>query len=106
MPCFGILIITGFYNSRAFFGEPSALIGTKYGIILLLKIILVGATITTYAIHIRVINKDTERKLALGNAGTVYIQSIRSKIISLGRITIILSVIILLLAALLHNGGF
>jgi copper resistance protein D len=106
MPCFGILMITGLYNSRAFFGEPSALIGTKYGIILLLKIILVAATISTYAIHIRVINRETERKLAVGNAGTVYIQSIRSKIISLGRITIILSVIILLLAALLHNGGF
>ena len=105
MPSFGILIITGIYNSRAFFGEPSALIGTKYGIILLFKIILVVATITTYAIHIRVINRETERKLEVGNAGTVYIQSIRSKIIYLGRITVILSVIILLLAALLHNGG-
>jgi putative copper resistance protein D len=106
MPSFGILMITGIYNSRTFFGEPSTLLGTKYGIILLIKIILVAATLTIYAIHIRVLNRETERKLAVGNAGSIYIQSIRSKIISLGRITIILSVIILLLAALLHNGGF
>jgi uncharacterized membrane protein len=35
----------------------------------------------------------------------IYVQSIRSKIIHLGRITVILSVTILLLAALLDGGG-
>jgi copper resistance protein D len=105
MPSFGILIITGIYNSRSFFGNPSAFLGTEYGIILLIKIILVIATLSTYAIHVRILNTETERKLTVGNAGNIYVQSIRSKIISLGRITVILSVLILLFASLLHNGG-
>jgi putative copper resistance protein D len=106
MPSFGILILTGLYNSRSFVGEPSALLETKYGIILLIKIILVIATLTTYAVHVRILNTETERKLTIENATSVYFQSVRSKIISLGRITVILSILILLLAALLHDGGF
>jgi putative copper export protein len=106
MPSFGILILTGLYNSRSFVGEPSTLLETKYGIILLIKIILVIATLITYAVHVRILNTETERKLTIGNAGSVYFQSVRSKIISLGRITVILSILILLLAALLHDGGF
>jgi copper resistance protein D len=56
--------------------------------------------------HTRILNTKTEKKLAVGNVSIVYIQAIRSKIISLGRITVILSVLILFLASLLHNGGF
>ena len=37
VPSFVILIITGIYNSRSFFGNPSAFLGTEYGIILLIK---------------------------------------------------------------------
>jgi uncharacterized membrane protein len=102
LPSFGILIITGIYNSRSYFANPNAFLGTEYGIILLIKIVLVVTTLLTYAIHIRTLN--TERKLALGSAGSIYIQSIRSKIISLGRITVILSLLILLLASLLQTG--
>src|SRR5437016_540907 len=77
------------------------------GIVLspLIKVILVIATLSTYAIHVRILNTETERKLTVGNAGNIYVQSIRSKIISLGRITVILSVLILLFASLLHSGG-
>ena len=106
VPSFVILIITGIYNSRSFFGNPSSFLGTEYGMILLIKIILVVATLLTYAIHVRILNTKTERKLAVGNVSIVYIQAIRSKIISLGRITVILSVLILFLASLLHIGGF
>jgi putative copper resistance protein D len=105
MPSFGILIITGIYNSRSFFEEPSLLFDTKYGIILLIKIILVVTTISTYAVHVKILNTEAERKIEVENAGNIYVQSIRSKIISLGRITVILSILILLFAALLHNGG-
>jgi putative copper resistance protein D len=105
MPSFGILIITGIYNSRSFFEEPSLFLDTKYGIILLIKIILVVATISTYAVHVKILNIEAERKIEVENAGKIYVQSIRSKIISLGRITVILSILILLFAALLHNGG-
>ena len=105
MPSFGILIITGVYNSRSFFEEPSLFLDTKYGIILLIKIILVVTTISTYAVHVKILNTEAERKIEVGNAGNVYVQSIRSKIISLGRITVILSILILLFAALLRNDG-
>jgi copper resistance protein D len=105
MPAFGILIITGIYNSSSFFEEPSLFLDTKYGVILLIKIILVVTTISTYAVHVKILNTETERKLEVENAGNVYIQSIRSRIILLGRIIVILSILILLFAALLHNGG-
>jgi putative copper export protein len=105
IPSFMILIITGIYNSRAFLEEPHLLFKTNYGIILVLKIILVIATLVTYIVHVRILNAKTEKTLSTGNAESVYIQSIRSKIIHLGRITVILSVTILLLAALLDGGG-
>ncbi len=105
MPSLAILIITGIYNSRAFLEEPHLLFETNYGIILVFKIILVIATLVTYIVHVRILNAETEKTLSTGNAESVYIQSIRSKIIHLGRITIILSVTILLLAALLDGGG-
>ncbi len=105
IPSFIILIITGIYNSRAFLEEPHLLFKTNYGIILVLKIILVIATLVTYIVHVRILNAETEKTLSTGNAESVYVQSIRSKIIHLGRITVILSVTILLLAALLDGGG-
>jgi putative copper export protein len=106
MPSFVILIVTGIYNSRVFLQEPGLLFETNYGIILLFKIILVIATLIIYIIHIRILNTKTEKTLSGGYAETIYVQSIRSKIIYLGRITVILSVAILLLAAMLDNGGY
>jgi copper resistance protein D len=106
MPSFVILIVTGIYNSRVFLQEPGLLFETNYGIILLFKIILVIATLIIYIIHIRILNTRTEKTLSGGYAETIYVQSIRSKIIYLGRITVILSVAILLLAAILDNGGY
>jgi copper resistance protein D len=106
IPSFVILIITGIYNSRVFLQEPGLLFETNYGIILLFKIILVIATLITYIIHIRILNAETEKTLSGGYAETIYVHSIRSKIIYLGRITVILSVAILLLAAMLDNGGY
>jgi putative copper export protein len=106
MPSFVILIVTGIYNSRVFLQEPGLLFETNYGIILLFKIILVIATLIIYIIHIRILNTETEKTLSGGYAETIYVQSIRSKIIYLGRITVILSVTILLLAAILDNGGY
>ena len=60
MPSFGILIITGIYNSRSFLEEPNLLIDTKYGIILLIKIILVITTISTYIVHVKILNTEVE----------------------------------------------
>ncbi len=106
IPAFAILIVSGIYNARAFIPDPGALIDSSYGIILLVKIILVIASVGTYVVHVRILNADMERKILSGNAGSVYVQSVRTKIIHLGRVIVFLSIAILLLAALLHSGGF
>ena len=105
MLSFIILILTCIYNSLAFLEDTHLVFETNYGIILVFKIILVIATLVTYIIHIRILNAETEKTLSAGNAESIYVQSIRSKIIHLGRITVILSVTILLLASLLDGGG-
>lgn len=105
IPAFAILIATGLYSSRGFFGDPVALVESSYGMILLIKIALVIATVGTYIVHVRMLNAELEKKIMSGYGGSVYVQSIRSKIIHLGRIIVVLSVIILLLAALLDSGG-
>jgi len=104
LPAFGILIATGIYNSRGFFADPSMLLVTTYGMILLTKIILVIATVGTYVVHVRLMNADMERKILSGQGGNIYVQSVRTKIIILGEIIVILSIAILLLAALLRGG--
>jgi len=104
VPAFAILMASGIYNSRGFFGNPGALLDTTYGIILLIKIILVVATVGTYAVHIKLLNADMERKIMSGHGGNLYVQSVRTKIIILGEIIVVLSIIILLLAALLDGG--
>jgi len=104
VPAFGILIATGIYNSRGFIGDPGSLLDTTYGIILLVKIILVLATVGTYVVHVRLLNSDMERRIMSGQGGNVYVQSVRTKIIILGEVIVILSVAILFLAALLDGG--
>jgi copper resistance protein D len=104
VPAFAILIASGIYNSRAFFGDPGSLVDSTYGMILLTKIILVIATVVTYVVHVRLLNSDMERKIMSGHGGNVYVQSVRTKIIILGEVIVILSVAILLLAAFLDSG--
>ena len=104
VPAFGILMATGMYNSRGFIGDPGAMLETTYGTILLTKIILVIATVVTYVVHIRLLNADMERKILSGKGGNIYVQSVRRKLIVLGEIIVVLSILILLLAALLDGG--
>ena len=104
LPSFIILIITGIYNSRAFILQPNALIDSDYGIILLIKIVFVIVTLIIYVIHIRSIDIETENKIRNGDSNS-YIQSVRSRIIFLGRMIVGLSLIILFLGALLNNSG-
>ncbi len=104
VPAFGILIATGIYNSRGFFGDPAAILDTTYGTIQLVKIILVIATVGTYVVHVRLLNADMERKILSGQGGNIYVRSVRKKIIILGEIIVVLSIIILLLAAFLDGG--
>ena len=104
VPSLIILIATGIYNSTGFIVNPSMILSSSYGIILLVKIILVILLIITFAIHVRLIRTEVERKIESKQLSGEFLQKLRSKIIMLGRLTVILSLAILLMAALLHSG--
>ncbi|MDX1596417.1 MAG: CopD family protein [Nitrosopumilaceae archaeon] len=104
VPSLIILIGTGLYNSHMLLNKPEILVGTSYGTFLLIKIILVIILIITYAVHVRIIRKDVEDKIMSKSMSDVQIQKLRKKIIILGEITVVLSVIILFFAALLDAG--
>jgi copper resistance protein D len=106
IPSFMILVGTGIYNARSFLANPESLWQTQYGMILLIKIILVVTIIFAYIIHVKTINKDTERKLITRQMDKGQISTVRSRIIILGRITVLLSVSVLFLASLLDSGGY
>lgn len=104
VPSLIILIGTGLYNSQALLTKPDLLTATSYGTFLLVKIILVIILIITYIVHVRIIRKDIEEQIMSKTMSSDQIQTLRKKIIILGEITVILSVVILFFAALLDAG--
>lgn len=104
VPSLIILIITGLYNSQGILSKSELLLSTSYGQILLVKIALVIALIITYIIHVKIIDKKIEEQIISKNFSEIQIQRLRKKIIILGEVTVVLSVIILFLAALLDSG--
>ena len=104
VPSLIVLIATGIYNSVGFIVKPSMILSTSYGIVLLIKIILVIILIIIFAIHVRLIRSEVERKIESKQLSGEFLQKLRLKIIMLGRLTVILSLAILLMAALLHSG--
>ncbi len=104
VPSLIVLIVTGIYNSVGFIVKPELILSTSYGIVLLIKIILVIILIITFAVHVRLIRSEVERKIESKQLSGEFLQKLRSKIIMLGRLTVILSLAILLMAALLHSG--
>jgi len=105
IPSLIILIGTGIYNSIAFLNKPDLLLSSSYGNFLIVKIILVVALIFAYAVHVRIIRKDVEEKIVSKQLSDNQIQKLRKKIIILGEVTMILSVAILFMAALLDAGA-
>ena len=105
VPALIILMATGIYQAHLILQKSELLVESSYGNILIIKIILVAALIGTFAIHVRVIRKDVEDKIMSKQISDKELQSLRKKIIILGEITVVLSVIILFLAALLNSGG-
>ncbi|TLX70459.1 MAG: copper-binding protein [Thaumarchaeota archaeon] len=104
IPSLAILIITGLYNSSNILSRPQSLLSTNYGIILLIKIILVISLIVMFIIHVRIIRSEIEKKIESKQMLPEIVNRLRSKIISLGRIMVFVSVAILLMAALLRSG--
>ena len=105
VPALIILIVTGMYQAHLVLQKSDILYDTSYGNVLIIKMILVVALIATYAIHVRVIRKDIEDQIIANQISEAQLQKLRKKIIILGEITVVLSVIILFLAALLNSGG-
>ncbi len=104
MPALIVLIVTGVYNSYELLGRPDLLLSTSYGTFLIIKIVLVIALIITYAIHVRIIRKDIEEKFLFAQMSAFELKRLRKKIIILGETMVVLSVAILLFAALLDAG--
>ena len=105
IPSLIILMATGMYQVHLVLQKPDILYDTGYGNVLIIKMILVAALIVTYAIHVRIIRKDVEDQIMNNQIPETQLQKLRKKIIILGEITVVLSVIILFLAALLNSGG-
>ena len=105
VPALIILMATGMYQAHLILQQSDILLESSYGNVLVIKIILVVALIVTFAIHVRVIRKDVEEKIMSKQISDDQLQALRKKIIVLGEITVILSVIILFLAAALNSGG-
>ena len=104
IPSLVILIATGLYNSSNILSKPEFLLSTNYGIILVIKIILVISLLVMFAIHVRIIRTEIEKKIESKEMLPEIVQKLRSKIIFLGRIMVFVSIAILLMAALLHSG--
>ena len=105
VPALITLIVTGMYQAHLVLQKSEILYDTSYGNVLIIKMILVAGLIATYAIHVRIIRKDIEDQIAANQIPEAQLQKLRKKIIILGEITVVLSVIILFLAALLNSGG-
>ena len=105
VPALIILMVTGMYQAHLILQQSDILLESSYGNVLVIKIILVVALIVTFAIHVRVIRKDVEEKIMSKQISDDQLQVLRKKIIILGEITVVLSIIILFLAAVLNSGG-
>jgi copper resistance protein D len=105
LPALFILIATGMYQAHLVLQKSDILYDTSYGHVLIIKIILVAALLVLYAIHVRIIRKDVEDKIIAKEMPAEELQKLRKKIIILGEVTVVLSVIILFLASVLNAGG-
>lgn len=104
IPALLILIITGIYNSQQILSRPDFLFSSSYGMMLIIKMILVAALLASFAVHVRIIRKDVEQKMLEKQLSESQIVKLRKKIIIVGEITVVLSVLVLLLAAILDTG--
>jgi len=105
LPALFILIATGMYQAHLVLQKSDILYETSYGHVLIIKIILVAALLAIYAVHVRIIRKDVEDKIIAKEMPQEQLQKLRKKIIILGEVTVVLSIIILFLASVLNAGG-
>src|SRR5574338_1047918 len=100
IPALLILIATGIYNSYQFLNKPEFLFSSTYGTMLIIKMFLVAALLASFAAHVRIIRKDVEKKMLEKQFTDAQIVKLRKKIIIVGEVTVVISVLILLFAAI------
>ena len=105
LPALFILIATGMYQAHLVLQKSDILYETSYGHVLIIKMILVAAVLILYAGHVRVLRKDVEDRIIAKEMPQEELQKLRKKIIILGEVTVVLSIIILFLASVLNAGG-
>ncbi len=104
IPALLILIATGIWNSQQMLSKPEFLFSSSYGTMLLIKMFLVAALLGSFAIHVRIIRKEVEQQIIEKRLSDVQIAKLRKKIIIVGEVTVVISVLILLFAAILDTG--
>ena len=105
IPSLLILIATGVWNSHNLLSRPDLLLSTNYGIILVIKMFVVAALLGSFAVHVRIIRKEVEEKIMQKQLDESQILKLRKKIIIVGEVTVVLSVLVLFLAAVLDAGA-
>jgi putative copper export protein len=104
VPALLILIGTGIWNSHQILSRPDFLFTSDYGMMLIVKMLLVAALLISFAVHVRIIRKDVEEKIMQKQLNEQQIVKLRKKIIIVGEVTVVLSVLVLLFAAILDAG--
>ena len=104
MPALFIINATGMYQAHLVLQKTDILYETSYGHVLIIKMVLVAALLITYAVHVRIIRKDVEDKIIAKQMPQEQLQKLRKKIIILGEVSVVLSVIILFLASIRDSG--
>jgi copper resistance protein D len=104
LPSLAILIITGIYNSQILLSKPDLLTQSNYGIILLIKILLVVTVVIVYSIYFKILN-DVSTSALRKDAKTEYISALSSKMTKISRVILGLLITTLLLSALLDSGA-
>lgn len=104
IPALLILIATGIWSSHQILSKPEFLFMSTYGTMLIIKMLLVAALLVSYAVHVRIIRKDIEEKIMQKELNAAQVAQLRKKIIIVGEVTVVLSVLVLLFAAILDAG--
>jgi uncharacterized membrane protein len=103
LPALIVLVATGIYKAQLFLASPNTLLDSNYGIVLVIKIIVIASMIVLFGIHVQISGSGNEQLLA-NNSSDSNIMKLRTKIIWLGRIIVGQSIAILLFAAMLETG--
>lgn len=104
IPSLAVLIATGIYNAHQVLIRPDFLFSTSYGMLVVVKIVLVVALLASFAVHVRIIRKEIEERIMQKQLNASQVARLRKKIIIVGEVTVVISIATLFVAAMLDAG--